>query len=197
MDNYLLTRYRNIAVSAVRTAGIEALVWETKGQTYMVQNKGQVLLEDPDHRFAGIARALFRIYEQSGPVTPGERDCRTCRYCGMDMDMEPYCVHPKVLERAPHGQTLSSLDAPTRPGRECEGNKLWAAKEPVLPEVQLKGYRGVVFGVKDVRLLVLCERGHPVVKSFQRIVRQLSKKLSAIPPAPSTASTPRPGEDTV
>ena len=54
-----------------------------------------------------------------------EKSCNTCQYSGMDMDMEPYCAHPEVLKTMPHGQILSSLAAPTRPGRECEGLKLW------------------------------------------------------------------------
>jgi hypothetical protein len=57
-----------------------------------------------------------------------ERSCDQCKYCGMDMDMEPYCVHPQVLKRMPYGQILSSLAAPTRDGRECEGLKLWEAR---------------------------------------------------------------------
>lgn len=37
----------------------------------------------------------------------------------MDMDMEPYCVHPEVLKRMPYGQILSSIEAPTIKGKEC------------------------------------------------------------------------------
>ncbi len=33
--------------------------------------------------------------------------CSTCKYCGMDMDMSPYCVHPKVLEFHRYGVNLT------------------------------------------------------------------------------------------
>lgn len=59
-----------------------------------------------------------------------KRECRDCKYCGMDMDMEPYCVHPEVLKRAPYGQILSSIAAPTVKGNECEPDlKLWEERE--------------------------------------------------------------------
>lgn len=62
-------------------------------------------------------------------LKPVERRCHACRYCGMDMDMEPYCVHPEVLKRAKYGQILSSIAAPTAPGHECENKRLWEARE--------------------------------------------------------------------
>lgn len=62
-------------------------------------------------------------------MTEVKKDCNNCRYSGMDMDMEPYCVHPEVRKRMPYGQILSSLAAPTQPGRECEGLKLWEPRE--------------------------------------------------------------------
>ncbi len=34
--------------------------------------------------------------------------CHDCRYCGMDMDMDPYCVNPKVLEKHVYGLSLGS-----------------------------------------------------------------------------------------
>lgn len=35
-----------------------------------------------------------------------EKNCRDCKHCGMDMDLDPYCAHPKVLKRVPYGQVL-------------------------------------------------------------------------------------------
>lgn len=59
-----------------------------------------------------------------------KRECRDCKYCGMDMDMEPYCVHPEVLKRMPFGQILSSIAAPTIEGKECgPSKKLWEERE--------------------------------------------------------------------
>lgn len=59
-----------------------------------------------------------------------DNKCDTCQYCGMDMDMDPYCSHPEVLKRMPYGQTLCSLDAPTRKGKECgPDRKLWKIRE--------------------------------------------------------------------
>lgn len=48
----------------------------------------------------------------------------------MDMDLEPYCVHPEVLRRMPYGQILSSTASPTQEGSECGPNrKLWEERE--------------------------------------------------------------------
>jgi hypothetical protein len=33
--------------------------------------------------------------------------CSSCKFCGMDMDMDPYCVHPKVLENHPYGYGIN------------------------------------------------------------------------------------------
>lgn len=35
-----------------------------------------------------------------------KRECFNCDFCGMDMDMDPYCAHPKVLEKFPFGKAL-------------------------------------------------------------------------------------------
>jgi len=40
-----------------------------------------------------------------------ERHCRNCDHCGMDMDMDPYCVNLKVIEsfeKHPYGLSLGS-----------------------------------------------------------------------------------------
>lgn len=44
--------------------------------------------------------------EDLTPVLLVERQCITCKHAGMDMDMNPYCAHPTVLKRMPHGQAL-------------------------------------------------------------------------------------------
>ena len=33
--------------------------------------------------------------------------CGHCHYCGMDMDMDPYCVHPTVVKDNPYGLNIS------------------------------------------------------------------------------------------
>lgn len=33
--------------------------------------------------------------------------CSTCKHCSMDLDMDPFCVHPKVLEYFRYGVNLS------------------------------------------------------------------------------------------
>lgn len=38
-----------------------------------------------------------------------EKTCLNCRFSGMDMDMEPYCIQPRVLEKYPFGLALHSL----------------------------------------------------------------------------------------
>ena len=35
-----------------------------------------------------------------------ERHCYGCKWSGMDMDMDPYCAQPKVLETSPYGRVL-------------------------------------------------------------------------------------------
>lgn len=37
--------------------------------------------------------------------------CSTCRYCGMDMNMNPFCVHPKVLVNYSWGLDLNTAIA--------------------------------------------------------------------------------------
>lgn len=32
---------------------------------------------------------------------PGQ--CSSCKFCSMDMDMDPFCVHEKVLKENPYG----------------------------------------------------------------------------------------------
>lgn len=39
-----------------------------------------------------------------------EKHCRDCKFCGMDMDMDPYCVHPRVLEEHPYGLVLHNIE---------------------------------------------------------------------------------------
>ncbi len=34
--------------------------------------------------------------------------CSSCKYCGMDMDMSPFCWEPTVLEARPEGLNLNS-----------------------------------------------------------------------------------------
>ena len=34
--------------------------------------------------------------------------CGGCNNCGMDMDMEPYCTAPEVVEKHPNGLAIGS-----------------------------------------------------------------------------------------
>jgi hypothetical protein len=58
-----------------------------------------------------------------------KRDCRDCKFSGMDMDMDPYCVHKKVLAEHPYGLVLHSpkivtfCSAPEHPLFEERGAK--------------------------------------------------------------------------
>ena len=36
-----------------------------------------------------------------------DKSCFNCNYCGMDMDMDPYCVHPNVLRSNPFGSNTN------------------------------------------------------------------------------------------
>jgi predicted metal-binding protein len=38
-------------------------------------------------------------------LDPGR--CSTCKYCSMDLDMDPFCTHPKVLEIHRYGVNLN------------------------------------------------------------------------------------------
>ena len=38
-----------------------------------------------------------------------DRRCRECRFSGMDMDMDPYCAHARVIAEHPYGLVLHSL----------------------------------------------------------------------------------------
>jgi hypothetical protein len=33
--------------------------------------------------------------------------CSGCDYCAMDMDMDPYCTHPKVVAKHPIGLNIN------------------------------------------------------------------------------------------
>jgi hypothetical protein len=50
--------------------------------------------------------------------------CSGCDHCGMDMDMEPYCVHPNVVKEHPHGLNISPALA-----RFCH-HELWTPRKP-------------------------------------------------------------------
>ena len=36
-----------------------------------------------------------------------EKRCFDCDFCGMDMDLEPYCAHPDVLKTNPWGSNTN------------------------------------------------------------------------------------------
>lgn len=38
--------------------------------------------------------------------SPGR--CSSCEFCGMDMEMDPYCAEPSVTEGHPYGLNLNS-----------------------------------------------------------------------------------------
>lgn len=40
-------------------------------------------------------------------IPPEQRRCRDCDYCGMDMDLEPYCVEPSVKKGNPIGLNVN------------------------------------------------------------------------------------------
>lgn len=54
------------------------------------------------------------------------RGCSGCEYCGMDMDMAPYCVAPDVLKEWPNGVNINmAID------RFCGPDlSLWKQREP-------------------------------------------------------------------
>lgn len=67
---------------------------------------------------AGVIKELEKMAEP-------KKDCHSCGNRCMDMEMDPYCAAPKVLESMPYGQTLVRK----RPS-ECSGEggsdyKLW------------------------------------------------------------------------
>lgn len=39
-----------------------------------------------------------------------DKSCYSCKWSSMDMDMEPFCVHPKTVQIRPFGSTLSRQD---------------------------------------------------------------------------------------
>lgn len=36
-----------------------------------------------------------------------EGGCGNCDYCGMDMEMEPYCVHPLIVKKFSYGLNIN------------------------------------------------------------------------------------------
>lgn len=43
------------------------------------------------------------------------KSCTSCKHCGMDMDMEPYCVHPKVIAIGPYGINTNRIRGTKQP----------------------------------------------------------------------------------
>jgi len=41
------------------------------------------------------------------PIWTDPGRCSTCRHCAMDMDMDPFCVHPEVKKYHPWGLNLN------------------------------------------------------------------------------------------
>ncbi len=57
--------------------------------------------------------------------------CSHCAYCGMDMDMDPYCAHPKVKKAHPYGLNINIA---TRDFCEKDGKlTLWETRKPPEP----------------------------------------------------------------
>jgi hypothetical protein len=52
-----------------------------------------------------------------------------CQHCGMDMDVEPYCVQPVVLQRR---KEITGRDYPfgldTNPARQCCKGEFFTAR---------------------------------------------------------------------
>lgn len=61
------------------------------------------------------------------PISPQEHLCTTCDHCGMDMDMDPYCVHPAVLVQHSHG-LVTRRALPLFCGGE--EHQLWTPRKP-------------------------------------------------------------------
>ena len=57
------------------------------------------------------------------PGPPGERRA-SCDFCGMDMDMDPYCVHKKILKNKPYGLYIRHAL------QECKGEWWKKRKNP-------------------------------------------------------------------
>ena len=54
--------------------------------------------------------------------------CSGCKYCGMDMDMDPYCSHPNVLKKHPYGLVIRT--AITSFCLDGEKLSLWEKRDP-------------------------------------------------------------------
>ncbi len=54
--------------------------------------------------------------------------CSGCDYCGMDMDMDPFCVHPTVKAKHPIGLNISTAIRDFC--GEGDKLKLWKKREP-------------------------------------------------------------------
>lgn len=51
-------------------------------------------------------RLVVRMIEMSVWTEPG--GCSTCKYCGMDMEMNPFCVHREVTKKYPYGLNINN-----------------------------------------------------------------------------------------
>lgn len=73
-------------------------------------------------------------------MSVGEKYCRDCAHCAMDMDMEPYCSHPDVLKTNSFGSNTNVV----------RGAKLGDGREK-LPHFDLCGQEARLFSPRNGR----------------------------------------------
>ena len=107
-----------------------------------------------------------------------EKKCFGCKYSGMDMDMAPYCAHPKTLVTMPYGSSLSQQD----PARDhCGPNKdSWEPREDAVKK------RFVVVTVDETGEVL---HKHDVTGwSEKRVERRIQTFLNRLDPGAVTVS---------
>lgn len=87
-------------------------------------------------RIAQSGASFYR--ERISRVGNKDTDCRDCKYCGMDMDMDPFCVHPSVLKTNQYGSNVSVV----------RGAQL-GDERVKLPHYGLCGLNAVLFEKRD------------------------------------------------
>jgi hypothetical protein len=83
-----------------------------------------------DERDPMMGRA-YRAHSEgknASEAHPRKKECFNCDHCGMDMDMTPYCVHPKVAKDYRYG--LNCNQALQMFCRKDQDLSLWEERKP-------------------------------------------------------------------
>jgi hypothetical protein len=114
--------------------------------------------------------------------------CSSCKFCGMDMDLDPYCAHPKVIARHKWGLVINKAIAdfcgPDLALREEKTTSPPAlpAKQVFIDAAALRRVRGILAREIAMMLASCCligKNGKPRRETLEEIARPHVERLEA------------------